>query len=611
MIRHALILTAGLGTRLRPLTDVRAKPAIPVAGEPMIRWIIRWLVSREVTDLVLNLHHRPETITSVVGDGSDLGARVRYSWEQPTVLGSAGGPKLAFPLVGADPMFIINGDTLTDVDLTALADTHHESGAVATLALVPNLHFERYGGVVLDADRRVTGFVWRGPSAKGSYHYIGVQVAHADAFSAVRTGDAARSIGGVYDAIIRERPGAIRGFIADAAFWDVGTVADYWQTTRAFAGQASRRSSDDRASVADRSHRQRHRLDPLGRCRGRCAGGDREMHPDGRGANTSRRDLSGHYPHAARRRAHRCSNGCRGQPACRPRADTWVRPYEYMTDQRTPDGQQTRERIDRFLRESGMIDRRARVVPLTGDASDRKYFRVITPDASSYVIALHAGPIDFTTLPFANVADLLRQVPLPVPQIFGHSDSLGIVALQDLGDVTLQAHLGAASPAEHAALYRQAVALIDQLQRRGAELESDQYLPYRVAFDVEKLTWELEYFVKHFVEGYRAAELSESERSALAAEWKTIVEELADEPRVLCHRDYHSRNLMLREGSLYIIDFQDARMGPDTYDLASLLRDSVRRYFRSGPRRSHRLFRSRSPDAGARRARSSSAAVSI
>jgi mannose-1-phosphate guanylyltransferase len=237
VIRDALILTAGLGTRLRPLTDVRAKPAIPVAGEPMIRWIIRRLVSRDVTDLVMNLHHRPESITSVVGDGSDLGARVRYSWEQPVVLGSAGGPRLALPLAGADPIFIINGDTLTDVDLTALADEHEESGAVATLALVPNHHFDRYGGVLLDAERRVTGFVHRGPSAQGSYHYIGVQVARADAFAAVRPGEVAQSIGGIYDAIVAERPGAIRGFVSDADFWDVGTVADYWQTSRAFAGK--------------------------------------------------------------------------------------------------------------------------------------------------------------------------------------------------------------------------------------------------------------------------------------------------------------------------------------------------------------------------------------
>ena len=190
------------------------------------------------------------------------------------------------------------------------------------------------------------------------------------------------------------------------------------------------------------------------------------------------------------------------------------------------------------------------------------------------MLALHAAAIDFASLPFANVAELLQLVPLPVPAVLGHSDPLGILALQDLGDVTLQAHLGAASPTEHAALYRQAVALIETLQRRGAELQSDHYVPYRIAFDVEKLTWELEFFVKYFVQGYRGVELTAEERGALQEEWAAIVGELAAEPRVLCHRDYHSRNLMLSDTSLYIIDFQDARLGPDTYDLASLLRDS-------------------------------------
>src|SRR5450759_5358596 len=93
----ALVLTACFGTRLRPLTDVRAKPAMPVAGEPMIRRIVSWLASHGIVDVVLNLHHRPETLTAVIGDGSDLGVRARYSWEQPRVLGSAGGPRLALP----------------------------------------------------------------------------------------------------------------------------------------------------------------------------------------------------------------------------------------------------------------------------------------------------------------------------------------------------------------------------------------------------------------------------------------------------------------------------------------------------------------------------------
>ena len=233
-----------------------------------------------------------------------------------------------------------------------------------------------------------------------------------------------------------------------------------------------------------------------------------------------------------------------------------------------------RDRIDRYLRENGLDGWAIKVVTLTGDASDRRYFRVIGRDGPSIVLALHAGPIEFASLPFANVVGLLRQVPLPVPAVLGHSDALGILALEDLGDVTLQAHLGASTATAHAALYRQAVAFIELLQRRGAEIDPNGYVPYRVTFDVEKLTWELDFFVKHFVEAYRGAVLSGHQRAWLAADWASIAGELASEPHVLCHRDYHSRNLMLHAESLYIIDFQDARMGPDTYDLVSLLRDS-------------------------------------
>ena len=232
------------------------------------------------------------------------------------------------------------------------------------------------------------------------------------------------------------------------------------------------------------------------------------------------------------------------------------------------------ERIAQYLNERGLARQVTKIVPLTGDASDRRYFRVLMRNGESIVLALHAGPIEFDRMPFVSVARLLKQVPVPVPEILHHSDPLGIIGLQDLGDVTLQAHLGAATADEHDALYRQAVSFIARLQQRGAELASPDYPPYRVAFDTDKLSWELEFFYKHFLRAYRGAAPSVEVQRALSAEWSVIVNELAAEPRVLCHRDYHSRNLMLHEGGLYIIDFQDARMGPDTYDLASLLRDS-------------------------------------
>jgi NDP-sugar pyrophosphorylase family protein len=196
---------------------------------------VAWLVQSGITDLVLNLHHLPASIAAVVGDGSDLGATVRYSWEQPEVLGSAGGPRLAALLMAPGPFFIVNGDTLTDLDLARLARAHADAEPLVTMALVQNTEPDRYGGVTLDEDGRVTRFVARGDAACGSFHFIGAQIASPDALVGVPPGGVARSIGGVYDHLIARRPGSVRGFVSEARFWDIGTVADYWRTSTAFS----------------------------------------------------------------------------------------------------------------------------------------------------------------------------------------------------------------------------------------------------------------------------------------------------------------------------------------------------------------------------------------
>src|SRR6185503_2086845 len=131
--------------------------------------------------------------------------------------------------------------------------------------------------------------------------------------------------------------------------------------------------------------------------------------------------------------------------------------------------------------------RDTRVVPLTSDASDRRYFRVMRADGSSYVLAVHATPFEYDTLPFVNVAGLFAAMPVPVPGILGSAPDLGILALEDLGDVTLQAHLGSAPAPLHASLYREAIDLIDVIQRRGHELTNPRYVPYGIAFDAAKL----------------------------------------------------------------------------------------------------------------------------
>lgn len=224
------------------------------------------------------------------------------------------------------------------------------------------------------------------------------------------------------------------------------------------------------------------------------------------------------------------------------------------------------------------LDRReigdSRVTALTADASDRRYYRVQPPGETAFVVALHASPFAPGTLPFVNVARLFAAMPLPVPRVRDEAADLGILALDDLGDLTLQAHVASAPTTTDQPRYERAVDFVAVMQQRGAALADARFIPYGLAFDVEKLMWEMDFFLRHFLQAFRRVELTAASLAALRAHLLALVEELAAEPRVLCHRDYHSRNLMVDGDNLWIIDFQDARMGPDTYDLASLLRDS-------------------------------------
>jgi mannose-1-phosphate guanylyltransferase len=237
----ALVLTAGLATRLKPLSYVRAKGALPVAGDPLVRRILQWLRANDVSEAVLNLHHLPHTLTSVVGDGSDLGIRVRYSWEDP-VLGSAGGPKRALELLDSPRFLIVNGDTLTDLGLEGLVAEHGRSGALVTMAVVPNTEPNKYSGLAVDDDGRVTGVVRRG-SSQPSHHFFGVQVADAAAFATVPEGVPYETVAALYPALIAAQPGSVRAFHATTEYLDIGTPSDYLNTSLLVAQREGRDTS--------------------------------------------------------------------------------------------------------------------------------------------------------------------------------------------------------------------------------------------------------------------------------------------------------------------------------------------------------------------------------
>jgi mannose-1-phosphate guanylyltransferase len=229
----AIVLTAGLGTRLDPLTRLVAKPAVPLAGRPLLGRVLDWLGEQGVRDVILNLHHRPETITAIVGDGSPFGLRARYSWE-PVILGSAGGPRHALPLLDADPLLIVNGDTLCEVPLGPFCDAHRRLGAEVTMALVPNPAPDHYNGVVLDDEDQVIGFRSKG-RAEGTWHFVGIQIAAASIFAGLGDGEPAETVAGIYRDMVARRPGSIRGWRLALPFIDVGTPRDYLEAALALA----------------------------------------------------------------------------------------------------------------------------------------------------------------------------------------------------------------------------------------------------------------------------------------------------------------------------------------------------------------------------------------
>ena len=229
-------------------------------------------------------------------------------------------------------------------------------------------------------------------------------------------------------------------------------------------------------------------------------------------------------------------------------------------------------RVAEFLRRQGLPPLTTRVERLHGDASSRCYVRVTQRDGPSIVLAVHPEPFATDTLPQIAVGALFERLAIPVPAVISQAGDLGILALEDLGDQTLQDWLTVPG-GDPAPLYREAVGLIARLQRDGAGLRAERSLPFTLAFDTTKLTWELAFFQSEFLHVYRNVRLTRVVAEALRQELSTIAEELAAEPRVLCHRDYHSRNLMVHRSRVVVIDFQDALMGPATYDLVSLLRD--------------------------------------
>ncbi|MDX6446996.1 MAG: N-acetylmuramate 1-kinase [Blastocatellia bacterium] len=230
------------------------------------------------------------------------------------------------------------------------------------------------------------------------------------------------------------------------------------------------------------------------------------------------------------------------------------------------------------------------IIALTPDASTREYFR-IPWDRGTAVAAVYPEPFDPDVHPYLDVTKLFLERSLPVPKVLDAAGAVGIIVQEDLGDRQLCQVFESASDEECETLLEQAIQMIARIQAATPTAFERDSIASRLAFDEAKLAWELNFFFEHYFGSLRGETLRHGEAAELKAELNDVAAELSACRRVLCHRDYHSANLLVdRQNQLRIVDHQDARMGPASYDLVSLLMDRQPEPPSLAEVRGHRLF---------------------
>jgi NDP-sugar pyrophosphorylase family protein len=234
-----MILAAGLGTRLRPLTEHTPKPALPVVDVPNIVRTIGHLARTGITEIVINLHHRAEVLRALLGDGSALGVSIAYSEERPEILGTGGGVRRARELLGDRTFCVVNGDALFAPDLEAALAAHGSSGAIATMIVRADPDAERLGAVGIDGGNRVRRLVdvgeLRGDLAL--HMFTGVHVLEPEIFALLpESGCIVRA---TYQPLVRAG-GPLGAYVERGTFCDLGTPRSYLEANVALASGRAR-----------------------------------------------------------------------------------------------------------------------------------------------------------------------------------------------------------------------------------------------------------------------------------------------------------------------------------------------------------------------------------
>jgi NDP-sugar pyrophosphorylase family protein len=222
---RAIVLSAGYGTRLWPLTEDRTKPAIPILGKPLVGYVAEYLAGYGIDEIVVNLHHRPESVRRALGDGSRFGVKLYYV-EEPVILGTSGALDNTREFFERETFVAVNGKIITDIDLKAALETHRKTNAIATLVLLPNTRRERFS-VVKTEGGHVKAFGGM-PVDKGPVPlmFTGIQILEPRIFEYVPRGVFSHSTTDVYPQAIANGE-VVAAHVASGKWRELSTLRRY------------------------------------------------------------------------------------------------------------------------------------------------------------------------------------------------------------------------------------------------------------------------------------------------------------------------------------------------------------------------------------------------
>ncbi|MFH0880166.1 MAG: sugar phosphate nucleotidyltransferase [Lentisphaerota bacterium] len=545
----AVVLAAGFGTRMRPLSLDLPKPLMPLWGKPLIERALLLLRSWGVQKVLINLHHAPGEILEWARHHPVPGLEIDCSFE-PEILGTGGALRRGeWFLHGPHPFWMLNADVAAELDPTPLLRAFRRGRTLAALWMEPRLGprtVEMNTGVI-------TSFSTRQPGKKGTFTFTGLHLCSPRVLDMLPP-DGFSSIIHAYEKAM-SKGHIIRGVCVPNSFWaDLGTPGQYLDAHRDIRSLALQGKPGKSLFNSSAEKRIRTLTTQGVRIEGFASIGN-QVHVE---PGASLRDVilwDGVQVGKKAQMDHFIAgrNVCLNHPVryVAVRAESMFQPP-----------------ILQALENMGMKAASSVAEPFKARGSDRSFTRVRTNRRG--VIVVQYGSERAENRLYTTHARFLATLGIPVPRVLIDQPRERFCILEDLGDSTLESVLHGASSLRRMNLYRAILEKVARLHLRGAREARRRHRMLMPPFTGSLYRWEHDYFITHFVEARQTMPIL---KRRLRQELESVQRKLSGTPQVLIHRDLQSSNILFHRGRPCFIDFQGMRFGSAAYDLASLLCD--------------------------------------